>query len=324
MLVILCSFAAYRCNRGDKKALCLLGVGTLFCTVALVDLILQAAVSPERFFAAQEKEFSFRSPVDLQSIDDDAIVIVGDSCVWGAGVEEEEAFARVLQTVLESRGVSTTVHNLGLVGTGLSSYMEVLERVRKKRVVVVCLYINDMPQRQTFSRKIHEALIGIGRSSVLVRVIADILEQTMFGFDVENYHNSLVRNFDKSDASYAARWRLFTSLLDHTIKEANDESQFPPILVILPLVTDYSQYPLVEAHHDIVQFGEGLDCTVIDMLPVFSRRFPRGDQYRAKPNDGHFNAEVHRAVAEVLADALAGDLTRETDSDQKNGEPTSR
>lgn len=244
--------------------------------------------------------FQFRRPVDLARIEPNAIAIVGDSFVYGQSVAEREAFPSVLAAALPGQ----PVYNLGQMGTGLPEYREVLERLPARDTTIVCFYPNDMPPRESRSLRLQQALHATARSSLFFRIGADLAGHAATP-TAKEYIDWVLKDFDPSHATFPERWRQLEAHLTAIAALSKRSARAQPILVIFPIMQDFSRYPLEAEHQRIGAFAANLGLEVIDFLPVFRRAFPQGERYLAGPNDNHFNAEVHAKVAEVLRDALA-------------------
>jgi hypothetical protein len=250
--------------------------------------------------------FPFRRPVDLARIEPDAVVLVGDSFVWGEGVEEKQAFAHLL-------GVDRPhVYNLGLSGTGLPEYVAVLKQVPARDTAIVCFYMNDMAVREPPLMRVRQALVATGKSSFFARLASDLVGLRMYP-DAAEYERAVIADYDPRDPTFAARWDLTASLVRAAATAAKRDARHKPIFVILPLMVEYARYPLRDAHAKLASVAAENGFEVLDMLPIFAKAFPHGEAYKVGPNDNHFNAEVHAKVAEVLRAALAKSASRAGD-----------
>ena len=251
-------------------------------------------LKPERWGPAV---FAFRSPVDLAKIEPNADVFVGDSFVWGQGVQESQAFANRIGAALGPSG--TPVYNLGQVGAGLPEYLAVVERLPPRDTTFICYFMNDMLPRELPSLRARQAFLAVGRTSFVARLVSDIIGFRMYP-DADKYALAVVGDYDKSDPTFASRWQQTEENLVRIAAYAKRDARHKPVLVILPLMWEFADYPIREAHADLAAIGRREGLEVVDMLPVFSRAFPHGKDYTVSRNDDHFNAEVHAKVAEVL------------------------
>ena len=78
------------------------------------------------------------------------VAVLGDSVVWGYGVEEEDTFVARLEEILARRGRGYEVWNLGLQATNLynhrARYARLAPLVRPDLTIVLVLY-NDLQER---------------------------------------------------------------------------------------------------------------------------------------------------------------------------------
>jgi hypothetical protein len=288
----------------SKASNLVLAAGVSVTTFVLVDgvaaLLLRPSVSGQAAFSSAD----FRVPVDLARIDPEAIVVVGDSMVWGQGVAAAKAFPELLHSLRRREGGPSTVYNLGVIGAGLETYLSILQRLPHKRQVLVCYYMNDIHERQRPGTKLRQALLAVGRGSALMKLAADAVGLGMYP-DAELYSQSVVQDYDPSDPTFAARWRQVESLLSMIYVEAARDADRRPILVVIPMMWDFQSYPLRDTHARITELGRSLHFLVLDLLPELERKFPQGRDYLVGPNDNHFNEEVHAHIALVVSGLLA-------------------
>jgi lysophospholipase L1-like esterase len=300
LLLLVLAFDASRDPRSRARSKRLLAAGSALLMFNTID-VAGAALFGTRVVSRLD-DFPFRAHVDLARIEHDAVVVVGDSAVWGQGVKEDQAVAEVMARRLAP--VGTPVYNLGLVGAGLPEYLAALQRVPERDTAIVCYSMNDMGEHETLLLSMRQALVAMGRTSFAARLLGDLAGARAHP-NVGEYEQSIVTDYDKRDPTYALRWHQVTDLLAQVAVEAKRGARRQPILVILPLMYEFSQYPLREAHQDLAALGRADGFEVVDMLPVFSEAFPHGGAYTVAPNDAHFNAEVHAKLADVLLSALA-------------------
>lgn len=253
--------------------------------------------------------FYFRSPVDLSKIEPNALVVVGDSMVWGQGVEQPQTFTSRIGAALAPSG--TPVYNLGQVGAGLGDYLAVMERLPPRETTILCYFMNDMPSRDHPMLRVREALLAIAHTSFVARLASDLVGLRMYP-DADEYARWVAGDYDKRDPTFPARWRQAEDLLARLAAHAKRGARHEPVMVIIPLMWEFADYPIREAHADLAEIGRRDGFEVVDLLPVFSRSFPHGKQYTVSPNDDHFNAVVHAKVAEVLLALLAERARRDS------------
>jgi hypothetical protein len=309
-LGLLCCWTAFLSRQEQwcsRAANILLAGGVSLTTFALIDgagaLVLGPPASGSTVFSVAE----FREPINLAQMDPQSIVVVGDSMVWGQGVPADRAFPEVLQSLLQERGTTSKVYNLGIIGAGLETYLAVLQQLARKNRAIVCYYMNYIPERQRPGMKLRQALIGLGRSSAVMRLASDAVGLRMYP-DAEQYNHSVVQDYDPAEPTFAARWHQAESLLSAISIEAARGADRQPILVIVPMMWEFRSYPLRDVHTRLNEFARSVDFRVLDLLPDFERRFAHGKDYVVGPDDNHFNAEVHAHIAAVISELLASDL----------------
>lgn len=90
----------------------------------------------------RDQEYSLAKPEGVTRI-----AVLGDSFVWGYGVEQDENFAAVLETQLNEAGYPVEVLNFGLTGYGTDQdYLAYLEEARAydPDIVILAFYENDV------------------------------------------------------------------------------------------------------------------------------------------------------------------------------------
>ncbi len=81
---------------------------------------------------------------DFNRVPPQAIAIIGDSYVFGYGVNQEELFTKVMERKMNVP--SASVLNLGIEGTGMAEYLQSLQRYGNRAETVVLVYFtgNDI------------------------------------------------------------------------------------------------------------------------------------------------------------------------------------
>src|SRR5262249_11642745 len=146
---------------------------------------------------------------DLGAVTADDIVLVGDSFVWGYGVDKDEAFGFRLQALYQAEGRPTKVYSLGVGGWDPPEYVECLARgprdVRGRRGVL-SYYMNEMPFKDLSLwdcrfQAIH--ILGVG--SPLMQLLGDVNDNVPSPF-IDTYHRFLVERYDPADPTFRSRW----------------------------------------------------------------------------------------------------------------------
>jgi hypothetical protein len=265
-------------------------------------LALATRARPPHAKAADE---GFRSTAD-RAPPHGATVIIGDSFVWGQGVEASERFGDRLQARWAASGEAHPVVSLGLVGAGVTDYQHLVRRAspeRPARQIVLSFYANDMPPKERAVVRLHYQLIALGVGAPTLRLLGDVLARRAAP-TMDGYLTSVIEDYDPSEASFASRWGYLKRSLASIRSDAAARSVEPPVLLLLPLMMDFDPYPLQAGHDRVHALGRELGYSVVDMLPVFRRELGHGRDYLVAPDDNHFDARVHDLVAATLAERL--------------------
>lgn len=296
-------------HRGGLRAAT--GLVVLMGTVLLLLSIFDSSVlilrllregSPERVAPLHTL---LRPDHDRAAMDPRDIVIVGDSFIWGAGVEVDERIGNQLERILRGRGEPTKVYSLGIGGQDISGYIHAMGLLPDGGAarVVVSFYHNDMPQAETLSTMAAAAIGSLGRTSPFLGLLNDTLNRLLFR-TVEDVHRSMIRNYDPAHPTFSRRWDELIHLLAASREIAGKKSSGKPLLMILPVAMSFDPYPLAKAHERISAAASEQGFDVIDMLDPLRDFVTDGRDLRLSPNDLHYNPGAYAVVARVLADTL--------------------
>jgi hypothetical protein len=255
---------------------------------------------------AQASTFTFRHDYALDAMPDRAIALIGDSFVWGQGVEADQTLGARLETRLKAVGRDAPVYSLGVVGAGLTSYGDILSRMppgRRVDRVALVYYVNDMPAKPRVADTVRNQMITLGVGAPTLRLVGDLIGRWMTP-TLEQFNARLVEDYDTSSPTFAGRWGALRSQLEAFQAAAARRSRGAPLLVILPLMVDFDNYPLTEAHARLAVLGGELGYEVVDMLPAFHDELRDGRQFLVAADDNHFDARAHDVVAARLEAAL--------------------
>jgi lysophospholipase L1-like esterase len=304
--VALIALVAARARAAGAPAGPLLGASMVLLVWASGDFIIAAATrnAPPH---AQASSLAFREPVDLRALPRDAVVLIGDSFVWGQGVEVHETFGAQLEGRLRERGRTARVQSLGVVGAGLRTYLDVVASLPRDRPVdriALVFYMNDMPAALRLTDTFRNQMITLGVGSPTLRIVGDLAGRRLTP-TLDAYHAQVARDYDAADPTYPARWATLGRQLREFAEQAATRSRGTPLLVVLPLMVDFASYPLGDAHERLGDLGRELGYEVVDLLPVFRDELGDGGRHRVSPQDNHFDPATHAVVARALAMALA-------------------
>lgn len=235
------------------------------------------------------------------------IVVIGDSVTEGYGVEWRDVFASNVQANL---GSGYEVISLGMGGLNTPQEVHILEQVGIRYApdyVVVNFVLNDgdffssAKEGAKYAEEIQSkiALLGIRinpaikralKSSALIYLvnerIADIWGR-LKGEESHDYYGDLWRNEKNRAKVTTAFEKLRTLSRDHGFKV---------IVLVWPLIIDYSDYKFRAIHQWIVEQAAANQLVGIDLLPVFATQPFRTLQVTSEDHI-HPNAIGHKMAA---------------------------
>lgn len=229
----------------------------------------------------------FRASRELDKPDSrHRILFVGDSFVFGDGVEESERFTNVLETSKPS----WRIDNLGMVGYGPDLMIRALEVVGlklKPAVVVFCMYTDDF-------RRVRPEYAGTG--FLIPRYKLEYGHLVSTPYPVPNLWNrlSLSVAVDKVLWNYASwQWDLNQAILDR-FEQLAVTHRFQKAIIFLPGRED--------TRHDrerrswLEQYASRHATPFLDVSDAIHRM---GEQVFIEDNP-HLNPAGHRVVAGEL------------------------
>jgi hypothetical protein len=306
--LIAVEFDRYRAGKSTRGVI--VGAAALLVAVSILDLALWVRVWSSSGF--EEDYGGFRDRYALGAITPDDIVLVGDSFVWGHGVPKEKRFGDMLERLYAREGRRVRVYSLGVRGAGPSRYLESLALVppdRRAGVVILSFYPNDMgPRPRPRSRALHLIQLAtwrLGWSSLSFRVLHDLLGKLEIP-SLDHYHRQVVEDFQRDESTFPRRWEDLIRSITEFEHLARQRSTSRPLFLIIPLMVDFRDYPLSQAHGDLRKAAEGAGYDVLDLLPAFLSALGDGARFRVSRNDNHFDARVHELVATLIKRHLDG------------------
>lgn len=248
----------------------------------------------------------FRHAYDLSSIGADDLVLVGDSYVWGSGVRAEDAFGERLAALVADSGRPGRVFSLGIRGASTDEYLRIAARIPatvRARRVLLALYPNDIEPVPDWRERLAGLCTALRDGCPTLGLAGDRIGQWMAP-DGRADHAMLVGRYERSEPTYAARWQSFEARLREFFDAAQARSRERPLLVLLPLMVDFSEYPLEAVHRDVAEAAARIGFETVDLLPAFRERLGNGYDHWATERDNHFDAAAHALAAEALWEKL--------------------
>jgi lysophospholipase L1-like esterase len=296
-------------NRGRSAALICAAV--LFIP-ALIDFLFLASQAVGVSNGTTSVGVSYRTPYDLSKLSDRDVVLVGDSFVWGQGVEIDQRVGDVLQARLQRLDPGARVYSLGSIGAGLNEYRDALanlpSQVRARRVIVA-FYQNDMPARDTIDVRMEQLSLAVGRSSISARLLLD-LARLSFAPDVDGYIRVLEANFDERMSDHGLRWSALTAAFGELFELASHRSIEPPVLAIIPVLSGSDGKKWRTIHDRLTAAARAAGFDVVDLYDALKVGTAATLDHRLAPNDLHFNVQGNRVFADQLFQALQNGASR--------------
>jgi lysophospholipase L1-like esterase len=241
-----------------------------------------------RLLTVTSNRYGFRGRRELDEPDArPRVVVLGDSMVFGEGVEEPERFTEQLEA--EER--KWRVDNLGMTGFGPDLMLRALEQVGLQlhpAVVVLTIYTDDL-------RRVRPEYAGAGfeiprfvlRSGHLVSIDYPLPRLWMRSSIVAATREVIWR-------TSGTEWRLNAAILDR-FREHAQRAAFKLVLIFLPGTSDTPKD--YERRTWLRAYAERTGTTFLDLTdPILGRR----SESLFIPNNWHLNAQGHRVVAESI------------------------
>lgn len=287
------------------------------------------------------------------------ILILGDSYMFGNGVDEAETTAAQLEVLLRGSsppGTSFTVLNAGVPGYGPLQYRLRYEHLRntcRPSIAIIALYIGNDIFDCTWDKtgltvvdgylvsrqgsKASSLRFWTKRHSHLYRLLSRVSQQyrTRSGAADKPYHEALValfveRSSDQSTAESKV-WSRFEEEMEHLLRSVRADGVMP-LVTFLPmrLQVDESMWERYVAETLVKKgrprrffpqerIGRLLDRLDVIYVDLTPAFIERGGGSLFYALDGHWNAEGHRLAASVLAARLQDLLEAPNHGDQDKG-----
>ena len=224
------------------------------------------------------------------------IAVLGDSLIFGEGVEESER----LTEVMESASPEWRFDNLGMIGYGADLMLRAFEAVGRPTapdVVVVAIYTDDVRRVARYYAgvgfPIPRFVLRDGRLTTIEYPEPHLWERTRF------FQGILYAYWRYTPVTF----RLNEAILDR-FGELSREEPFVLGIVFLPGREDKRDD---RRRRDwLAAYARHRQVPYLDLTDAIR---DGGGERLYLPNDSHWNADGHRLVAERLLDFLRRDLT---------------
>jgi GDSL-like Lipase/Acylhydrolase family len=249
-----------------------------------------------RTFTVTSNADGFRTDRELRAADPrPRVLVVGDSMVFGLGVEAHERFTEML----EARQPAWRVDNLGMPGFGPDLMVRSVDHLAgavRPDVVVLCLYTDDF-------RRVRPEYAGMGFE--IPRFVFVDGDLTSVPYPAPPFWNGsrLMQGAMRAYWSYSnAEWALNEAILERFLAVAVRD-RFQPALVFVPaeldLETDRQRRARVE------RFATSRGVAYLDLTATLA-----GGRAVARfiPGDFHLSVAGHDMVAHALLSFISGML----------------
>lgn len=237
----------------------------------------------------RDREYSYEKPEGWRRI-----LVLGDSFAWGYGVADDAIFTEVLEDGFHRRGIPWQVINTGVSGWGTDQQYLYFAREGKKYapdIVVVAFYLGNDP--------------GNCASAVqygLHKPIFMDLDLTLQNVPVPKPPVDTTKPPLKSKVG---RHELVVRIIEQLATECDQAGaklvlmkfgvfQFPSNPTVLSADADF--------HANLARIRSRIHY--LDLDQEFSRRSLTKPQLTQGVDDGHWNPDGHRIVAEILESFL--------------------
>ena len=247
--------------------------------------------------------WGLREPWDSLPEDDHRlrIVFLGDSIVYGDGIEREETFCYLLEGMLASsrpEGVRTI--NMGFWGSAPARQLDEYLRLRDvltPDIVVQVVYPNDvgvnLRYRLNDVYRLRDADPWVGEWSYVLRYAERQIRYRMAWQRTIDYFRG-----GRDSAERATAWATFRRDVA-ACKSAVEETGAVYALVLFPWLVRLDDNVLPDVHDAMREFASQLGVPYLDLLEVFAGR--DAESLRVSPANDHPNAPAHRLAAERIA-----------------------
>jgi len=248
---------------------------------------------------------------------------LGDSFMFGWGVQEEEAFLRKLEVGLEYR-IKRPVEaiNAGVPGWGLNQYYLFLKRTGiqfSPDIVVVAYFVDDLsgpvqdqiPPESQYDGRLHfkGSILHYSRLFNFLKSLSHLVREKNRSTRVDYLHDLEVRRaeFSKrtghliSELTTSMTERYSSMLIEH-LQRLSTLAEAAKAEMVVMLVPDISQLHHPESqliNRVLLKLCRDLSIPFVDMTPVFEKSMDPA-RYYLWPKDPHTNSLGHVEMAAAL------------------------
>lgn len=236
------------------------------------------------------------------------ILFLGDSMVYGDGVERDECFCRLVAPLLAAdfpQGVLTI--NAGFPGTDPARQLEHYQQLRialRPQVIVHVVYPNDlgieMHRQLDHIYRIRDEDVWVGDWCFVLRFAERQVRYWIAWKQTLDYFRG---GFDS--ASRDAAWQRLERSIEATAEVAHADGAAYAV-VLFPWLVRLDDYPLGDVHVRMEGVARRLGVPYLDLLPTFSGR--DAERLRVSLANEHPNLDGHRLAAARIAEFLRAEV----------------
>lgn len=257
----------------------------------------------------REREYPVEKPPAVRRI-----VVLGDSYAFGAGVELASTFSKRLERRLNESGRPSEVINFGVSGYNTTLELATFEEVAaafEPDLVIVAYVLNDaerygedLPVTGSSHADVASLLtrvhLFIKDHSLLYRYLAPGAA-TLLGRFTGRYAVGMTHEIGLAYDDHSPGWIESRQALLDIAAEAHRIGA-DVLVVVFPMMVDFSAYPLAHVHRTVTEFAQGHDIATLDLLPLFTGRDAADLTVFL---DGHPNARAHAIFADGIFEYLS-------------------
>jgi hypothetical protein len=261
-------------------------------------------------------QYGLRDSKDLRLASDNALFVVGDSFSFGHGVEEQERYSNLVESMS-----AIQVYNIS-IPTDFDGYVRLVEYAQKQGahiqhlIIGVCmendlknyhanLLIDNSQQTSPYVNKRHERFYQLKqwfvKRSASYNAFANAIHQNHILRRLAVKTGLITENFDALNRSIYSEEILDSS--SDKLLELKEKFQIPDITaLIIPsraLWTGENRDVEMKVHTTFITKLRERGINVLDILPVLEGRENPLQHYYFE-HDAHWNTRGHQKVAEAL------------------------